>query len=247
VLVGDFGAGTSDFTILKARKTDRNRLDRAADILATEGVYIGGDAFDSAIMWERVCKYYGKEVRAKSLLNDNWLALPSDILNKLKHWNLIPLLRSKDILHSISNYKYLTNDGQKHLIQNLENLIKDNYGYTLFQSVERAKCGLSNSDSARIMLSNYDITIDEPMTRAEFEAYIAGEVGKIDACVKSVLGKAALLPAEIDAVFLTGGSSYIPMIQKVFADRFPPAIIKQSDAFTSVAYGLGLYADALTR
>jgi len=76
VLVGDFGAGTSDFTILKAGKTDRNRLDRSADILATEGVYIGGDVFDSDIMWEKVCKYYGKDVRAKSLMNDNWSALP---------------------------------------------------------------------------------------------------------------------------------------------------------------------------
>ncbi len=247
VLVGDFGAGTSDFTILKARKRDHDRLDRSADILATEGVYIGGDVFDSAIMWEKVCKYYGKDVRAKSMMNDNWSGLPSDIMNKLRHWNLIPLLRSKKIVHSISNFKYLTTDENKHLIRNLENLIEDNYGYMLFQSVERAKCGLSNSDSANIRISNYDIAIDEPITRAEFEEYIAGEVVKIDECVKSVIRKAALSQHDIDAVFLTGGSSYIPAIQKVFADKFDPAIIKQSDAFTSVAYGLGLYAEALTR
>jgi len=247
VLVGDFGAGTSDFTILRARKTDQARFDRSADILATEGVYIGGDVFDSAIMWERVCPYYGKGVRAKSLMNDNWLSLPADIMNKLKHWNLIPLLQSKNILHSISDFKYLTNNDQKHLVENLENLIKDNYGYLLFQSVERAKCGLSSAESARIMLGNYDITIDESITRAEFEAYIAGEVAKIDECVKSVIRKAALSPRDIDAVFLTGGSSYIPRIQKVFSDQFNRAIIRQSDAFTSVAYGLGLYADILTR
>lgn len=246
VLVGDFGAGTSDFTILKARKTDQRRLDRSSDILATEGVYIGGDVFDSDIMWEKVCKYYGKGVRAKSLMNDNWSELPSDVMNKLKRWNLIPLLRSKKILYSISNFKYLTDNENKHLIQNLENLIKDNYGYMLFQSVERAKCGLSGSDSANITLSNYDIDIDEPITRAEFEKYIAAEVVRIDECVKSVIRKAALLPNNIDAVFLTGGSSYIPMIQKVFADKFNRAIVKQSDAFTSVAYGLGLYADILT-
>lgn len=247
VLVGDFGAGTSDFTILRARKTGQTRLDRAADILATEGVYIGGDVFDSAIMWEKVCKHYGKEVQAKSFMNDNWSALPAHIMNKLKHWNLIPLLRSRDILHCISNFKYLAPREHKHLIQNLENLIKDNYGYRLFQSVERAKCGLSSSASTRIRLSNYDLTIDEPITRGEFEAYIAAEVAKIDACVRSVLHKAALSPEDIDAVFLTGGSSYIPMIQRVFADRFNRATVKQSDAFTSIAYGLGLYADILTR
>jgi hypothetical chaperone protein len=126
-------------------------------------------------------------------------------------------------------------------------LIEDNYGYLLFQSVERAKCGLSRSDSANIMISNYDITIDEPITRAEFEGYIAGEVAKIDECVQSVIRKAALSQGDIDWVFLTGGSSYIPVIQNVFADKFNRAIIKQADAFTSVAYGLGLCADVWTR
>ncbi|MDA8125821.1 MAG: Hsp70 family protein [Deltaproteobacteria bacterium] len=247
VLVGDFGAGTSDFTILKARKDERRRLDRSADILAAGGVYIGGDVFDAALMWEKVCKYYGRDVQTRSLMNDSRLPMPSDIMNKLKQWNLIPLLRTKETLHSISNYKYLTDPEERHLIENLENLIKDNYGYTLFQSVERAKCGLSDADAARIRLDNYAIAIDEPVTRAEFEAYIAREVAKIDGCVASVIAKAGLLTGAIDAVFLTGGSSYIPMIQKVFADRFDRAIIRQSDAFTSVAYGLGLYADILTR
>lgn len=247
VLVGDFGAGTSDFTILRARKTGQTRRDRGADILATEGVYIGGDLFDSAIMWEKVCPHYGRDVQAKSFMNDNWSALPAHILNKLTHWNLIPLLRSREILHSISNFKYLAPKKHKHLIQNLENLIKDNYGYSLFQSVERAKCGLSGSASARIRLSHDDLTLDEPITRGEFEAYIAADVAKIDACVRSVLAKAALSPGDIDAVFLTGGSSYIPMIQNLFAQRFNRAAVRQSDAFTSIAYGLGLYADILTR
>jgi hypothetical chaperone protein len=247
VLVGDFGAGTSDFTILRARKTDQPRLDRSGDILATEGVYIGGDVFDSAIMWEKVCPHYGKDVRSRAFMNDNRSAMPSHIMNKLRHWNLIPLLRTRDILSSISDFKYMTDNEHKPLIQNLENLIKDNYGYMLFQSVERAKCALSGAAAARIRLGNFAITIDEPITRGEFEAYIAGDVAQIDACIESVLGKAALLPTDIDAVFLTGGSSYIPLIQNAFADRFNRAIIKQSDAFTSIAYGLGLYADNLTR
>jgi hypothetical chaperone protein len=246
VLVGDFGAGTSDFTILKAGKNYQNKPDRSADILSTEGVYIGGDLFDSDVMWEKVCQYYGKDVRAKSLMSDNWLSLSADITFKLRNWNLIPLLRSKKILHSISNFKYLTDDDHKKLIENLENLIKDNYGYMLFQSIEKAKCGLSDSDMSRISLSNYDISINETITRTEFENYIADKVMKIDACVESVMKKAAISKEDIDAVFLTGGSSKIPRIQKVFEDKFDRAIIKQSDAFTSVAYGLGLHARILS-
>jgi hypothetical chaperone protein len=246
VLVGDFGAGTSDFTILKASRNSQNKADRSADILSTEGVYIGGDAFDSDIMWEKVCRHYGRDVRAQSLMSDNRLSLPADITFKLRNWNLIPLLRSKKILHSISNFKYLAEDNDKKLIENLENLIKDNYGYLLFQAIERAKCGLSDSDRAVISLSNYDISLNETLTRGEFEHCIADKVMKIDACVESVMKKAALSGGDIDAVFLTGGSSKIPVIRKVFEDKFDGAIIKQSDAFTSVAYGLGLQARILS-
>ena len=245
VLVGDFGAGTSDFTILRASKKYQIKPDRSEDILASDGVYIGGDLFDSDIMWEKICKYYGKDVKAKSLMSNNFSSLPSDITNKLKHWNLIPLLRSKNTLYSISNYKYLTDNDDKYLIQNLENLIKDNYGYMLFQAIENAKCELSNSDLSSVFLSNYDILINETVLRSEFEKYITDKVLKIEECVKSVIKNAAISEDAIDAVFLTGGSSYIPIIQKVFKDKFNTAIIKQSDAFTSVAYGLGLHAKLL--
>lgn len=242
VLVGDFGAGTSDFTILKASKNFQKKSDRSADILSTEGVYIGGDLFDSDMMWEKVCKYYGKDVRAQYLMSDNRLSLSADITTRLRRWNLIPLLRSKKILQSISNFKYLADDDDKYLVNNLENLIKDNYGYMLFQSIERAKCELSNSIISNIFLDNYDILIDEPIARTEFEGYISEKVIRIDECVNSVIKKAGISEHEIDAIFLTGGSSYIPIIQKVFNDKFNRAIIKQADAFTSVAHGLGLHA-----
>jgi hypothetical chaperone protein len=276
VLVGDFGAGTSDFTILRACKKNQNTSDRSEDILASDGVYIGGDIFDSDIMWEKVCKNYGKDVYAKSLMGDNWLPLPSYIMDKLKRWNLIPQLRSRKILHSIKDFKYLVDEddfryltsknnnhmiqnledlldicfflpdkNNKQLIQNLENLITYNYGYLLFQSIERAKCELSSSDNSNVFFDDYDIVINEPITLTEFEEYIADKVKKIDECVQSVIKKAGIPLNSIDAVFLTGGSSFIPIIQKIFKDKFNSAIIQQSDAFTSVAYGLGLYAKML--
>jgi len=42
VLVGDFGAGRSDFTIHKAGKKAGSRTQRERDILSVGGVYIGG-------------------------------------------------------------------------------------------------------------------------------------------------------------------------------------------------------------
>ncbi len=51
----------------------------------------------------------------------------------------------------------------------------------------------------------------------------------------------------IDAVFLTGGSSQIPAVRALFADRFGEARLRTADAFTSVAEGLGRSAGAETR
>lgn len=46
--------------------------------------------------------------------------------------------------------------------------------------------------------------------------------------------------AEIDKVFLTGGSSFIPAIQRIFADRFGADRLASGDQFESIAYGLAL-------
>jgi hypothetical chaperone protein len=45
---------------------------------------------------------------------------------------------------------------------------------------------------------------------------------------------------EIDAVFLTGGSSFIPAVRRVFADRFGAERLADGENFQSVAYGLAL-------
>jgi len=65
---------------------------------------------------------------------------------------------------------------------------------------------------------------------------------EIKNCVNSVLSQAGLTNKDIDLVSLTGGSSFIPIIYKIFTETFGIEKINQSDAFTSVAYGLGVYS-----
>ncbi len=46
-------------------------------------------------------------------------------------------------------------------------------------------------------------------------------------------------PEAVDSVFLTGGSSQIPSVRRLFERRFGEAKLRTADAFTSVAEGLG--------
>jgi hypothetical chaperone protein len=242
LLVGDFGGGTSDFTILKTSRRYSQKADRASDILAVGGLYVGGDLFDSDIMWEKICKYYGKTVIVKSLLSDYEYGLSTPIIYQLKRWHLIPHLRSSKTLQEIRELKVLAAFRDKAFIQNLENLIQRNYGYLLFQSIEKAKCELSSSYEAKITFGEYGMAIDEGINQQEFNGFIADKVDRIQATLDNLLRDAHLKNSDIDIVFLTGGSSYVPKIKSIFEDRFSGDKIRQSDAFSSVANGLGIYA-----
>lgn len=246
VLVGDFGAGSSDFTIQKAGNTEKRNLEeRSGDILAVGGVYVGGDSFDSQIMRNRVADYYGKNVQVKSMFSDNMTGLSPLVIRKLMQWHLIPQLRRPRTLDNIKELKVGAGLRDKKLLTNLEKLIHSNYGYILFRAIEKTKCMLSGQDEAPLLFNDYGMAIEDLLLRRDFEDMITGEVEQIRTCIDDTLADADLKPEEIDVVFLTGGSSHIPMIRSVFEDKIGPGKIRTGDAFTSVSYGLGLYGKQL--
>ncbi len=237
ILVGDFGGGTSDFTVMKIKKGREVLTDRRGDILSVGGVPVGGNTFDSKIMWEKLAQFYGRGLKVQSYMSDNYFEVPTRILSKLKRWHLIPQLRAYKIQESIKQLKYRSHNHE--YIQNLENLIDDNYGYMLFRIIEKAKCELSSADQTEIDLMD-SLNRNVALTRRSFDDLILPEVTEIKQCVDETVSNAGITSGDIDIVFLTGGSSYIPVIRSLFSSMFGEEKVKHSDAFTSVAYGLGL-------
>jgi hypothetical chaperone protein len=80
------------------------------------------------------------------------------------------------------------------------------------------------------------------LTRSVFESWIADDLSRIQMCVDSLLAYAGVPQQAVDAVFLTGGSSFVPAVRQIFDDRFGVDKIKTGNAFSSVAYGLALRA-----
>jgi hypothetical chaperone protein len=238
VLIGDFGGGTSDFTVFKSKGGSVRKVSgRQGDVLAVGGVYVGGDTFNSQLMWGKVAKYFGKDVTFKSMTNQS-LEVPTSITFKLRNWHLIPQLRERSMREYIKQIKHTADDRQA--IENLENLIEDNFGFMLFQAIEKAKIDLSSYEKSHIVFRERDLSIKEAVKRTEFDDMIAEGVGKIRKCVDSVLSDAGVIAEEVDTVFMTGGSSYIPCIRRIFIEKFGEGKMRQGDAFTSVAYGLGI-------
>ena len=104
---------------------------------------------------------------------------------------------------------------------------------------------MSEKQQSHISFKEYDICIDELLSRAEFEGFIRDKVALLNVCIDSTLAKANLSCSDIDVVFLTGGSSYIPLIREIFETRIGKDKIRSADAFTSVAYGLGLQGNLM--
>jgi hypothetical chaperone protein len=78
--------------------------------------------------------------------------------------------------------------------------------------------------------------------RAEFEGWIAEELLSIENCIDSLLMHAGVEAREVDRVFLTGGTSFVPAVRRIFSKRFGEDRIRAGNEFTSVAHGLALRA-----
>ncbi|MCX6778704.1 MAG: Hsp70 family protein, partial [Candidatus Magasanikbacteria bacterium] len=165
VLIGDFGGGTSDFTVIKLTggNVSSNR-DRRSDILSLSGVYVGGDTFDSMLVWDKIAHYFGRGVNL-SIGDGGSLPLPTTITHKLKGWHLLPQLRDRQIRGYLREIRGRVDDPQA--IRRLEELIDTNRLFEIFQSMERIKCELSNAESADFLFEELDYTIAFALHRHE--------------------------------------------------------------------------------
>jgi len=237
VLLGDFGGGTSDFTLMKLCKKNNATKDRKNDILGLNGVYIAGDEFDSRIMWEKVAKWFGRGTTYKDFMGLTF-DFPTHILNKIKYWHLLPMLREKNILRMIKELQKTSSSPKT--IDNLIELIDDNLAIMLFRQIERSKCVLSDEEKTIIYFDNLTKNISEPLTKCEFEDIIGLEAKEIGACVDELLKTSNVSAEKVDFVFLTGGTSSVKIINQLFVNRFSPTKIKRGQDFSSIARGLGI-------
>ncbi len=241
VLIGDFGGGTSDFTVMRLGTGHTN--DRRDDILASGGVQIAGDAFDERLMWHRLTKYFGAGSTYRSFEGRS-MPFPKSLLAVLGVWHHMSFLRNSKTREQIARIRHTSSDPR--VIDAFEALVEGNYAFFLFQEIEKAKSLLSSETSTRIRFEQDVIRVDEILTRADFEQIIESERAKIERCMLEVLNLSGVKPAGIDSVFLTGGSAQIPLVRQMFADHFGAAKLKSQDYLTSVAMGLGRTAAMLT-
>jgi hypothetical chaperone protein len=125
-------------------------------------------------------------------------------------------------------------------IKALIHLIKEDLGFRLHRAVQAVKCELSHEPAATFQFDDGAAEIEAVLERSVFESWIAEELEQIATCVDSLLARSGTRSADVDAVFLTGGSSFVPAVRRIFETRFGAEKIRAGNEFTSVAHGLAL-------
>jgi hypothetical chaperone protein len=237
ILVADFGGGTSDFSLLNVGPMFR-RSRGPREILGTEGVALAGDAFDAKIVRHLVSPLLGEGTSYKSL--DKMLQVPAWIYIKLERWHHLSFLKSKETMDVLKSLLIQSEDPDK--IQSLIHLVEDDLGFYLHRAVQRAKLDLSEKDATIFSFQVPGISISHLLTRKHFEEWIAEELTQISSCVDRLLANAGADGRDVNKVFLTGGSSFVPAVRRIFAERFGDDRLVAGDEFSSVARGLALRA-----
>jgi hypothetical chaperone protein len=239
--VGDFGGGTCDFTVIRLSPDRVGQSDRSGDVLGVSGVPVGGTDFDARIMQRHVLPHFGHNTRYRPL--QQWMTIPTGIHHAITRWHTACLASTTANLDALTAMMRTAEDRDG--LARLHRLLEEGLFYLLFRSVEDVKVALSEDEQAELVFSVRGIDIRQTIRRGELEDDIAEDVDRIEQCVDELLDGLGLAPDDISVAFLTGGSSKIPLIHRLFAERFSQRIVTQ-DAFTSVGTGLGVEAAART-
>jgi hypothetical chaperone protein len=238
ILIGDFGGGTSDFSLVHVGPTVRRRGRVPGDIVGNAGVGIAGDSFDAKIIRHLVSPSLGAGSQLRSL--GKILTVPNWVYIKLERWHHLSLLRGRDVLNMLRGVHAQSLEPEK--IGALIHFIKEDLGFHLHRAVQKVKCDLSNVPAATFQFSDGFVDLRATVERTSFETWISEELGQIAGCVDSLLKTSGVLPKDVDMVFLTGGSSFVPAVRRIFEVRFGEERIRGGNEFTSVARGLALKA-----
>jgi len=238
ILIGDFGGGTSDFSIVRVGPDIRRRGRQRSDLLGNAGIGLAGDSFDAKIVRHLVSPALGAGTQMRSL--HKLLPVPNWVYAKLERWHHLSLLKTGEVMNMLASVRAQAVEPEK--LEGLLHLIREDLGYHLHQAVQRVKCELSTRSSALFYFSDGVVEIQASVRRDLFEQWIAEDLEQIAACVDSLLKHCHLDRKHIDRVFLTGGSSFVPSVRRIFETRFGADRITAGNEFTSVARGLALEA-----
>jgi hypothetical chaperone protein len=226
VLIADFGGGTTDFSVLLLKAPGSNS---AHQVLGVGGIGIAGDQFDYRIVTHAILPHLGFGTHFTSM-GGKTLELPKHVFNSFARWNELSFLRTTTEYAELQDLARYAEAPDKLL--RFFDIVDHSKGLGLYDAVSALKRQLSTANSGLLKFEGLEILVQ----RSDFEFWIADDLERISDALDATLTKAG--SPNIDAVFLTGGSSLVPAVRAIFAKRFGENKLNGGDELISVAKGL---------
>ncbi|KYG62214.1 HSP70 family molecular chaperone [Bdellovibrio bacteriovorus] len=235
VLIGDFGGGTSDFTLIKLRPEGFAK----EDVLAIDGCPLAGDALDSVFMSHRLNEYFGAKSRYRLPMGSNVLTMPPAVSQRLNHPAHIVHLKEKDTYEFIREVKKCSlTQKDADAVERLFVLIEDQQIFPFFENIEKTKRALSGNESTEFFYDYPGLEMKESFSVKQFIDWATGTKEKIFAALDECLKNAGVTSDQVDLVCLTGGTAKVPFIQQELENRFGKERLQTQAHFHSVLSGL---------
>ncbi|WP_390341929.1 Hsp70 family protein [Variovorax boronicumulans] len=236
ILIVDIGGGTSDFTVVRLGPERMARADRADDVLATSGVHIGGTDFDQRLNLERVMPLLGLRH-----LGPSGREVPSKVFFELSSWHLINWLYAPKAVRQARELRTSYSDRQLH--DRLMTVLEERHGHRIASEVEQAKINGSVSDAeVQIDLSCIEAGLASALTPTDMTQQLAAPLENVVACAHACVKRAGLRSGDLDAIYLTGGSSALRPFQRALRASFAGVPLIEGDLLGGVAAGLAYSA-----
>jgi len=240
VLVADIGGGTSDFSVVRVGPERARHLDRRADILANHGVHVAGTDFDRRVELISILREFGYGALGPGLNGVPPKEVPSAVYFDLATWHLINTVYNPQRAAELRNMRSFYGNPAHH--KRLMTVVAERLGHELATLAEDAKIKVAQGGDAAIDLGVVEHRLTVTLTEQQAADAIESDIGRIVDAARETVAQAGLQPAEIDALYFTGGSTGLRLLADGIAGAFPAVEIVRGDRFASVATGLGLHA-----
>jgi hypothetical chaperone protein len=235
-LIADIGGGTSDFSIVRLSPDRHRKTERQSDILANDGVRIGGTDFDRRLSLGMLMPLLG----LGSAMKRAGLHAPLHYFHDLATWSSINRMYEQRVMAEIRQVRRDAREPK--LFGRLLRVLDEQRGHTLAMDIENAKIALSGHSQADVSLSWIEPGLGVPIGRADLVTHTEELARNIGARIGICLRQARLAADAIHAVFLTGGSVQLAHVRRAILQSLPAARVIDGDTFGAVGKGLTIEA-----
>lgn len=237
-LIVDIGGGTSDFTLFRQKGSSD------IDILASNGLRLGGTDFDRELSVQHVMPLLGRGTEIKHAFGGQTHTAPTSIFSDFATWQKIPFSYTQDTRRMAADLAKYAVEPDK--LARLVRALDEELGHDIAFAVEAGKIAANDVNATappEIDLHTLETGLRVPVPTAMLNYTLASMADEIAQAGLATVVQADLKPQDVTKLILVGGSSLMGVVDVALRGKFPQAAVHRGAALTAIVDGLALASE----